>query len=98
MPWSFQVISGSPPRGCTQEYIRYLTLRYLVQQIPFRILTLFLIVVDIALIVAGTVIEWEPQRCLDERKTLRVINAVDLAISLYFVFEISIREWPYFHI
>ena len=83
--------SSPPPRGCTKEYIRYLTLRYLVQQIPFRILTLLLIVVDIALIVAGTVIEWQPERCLSERATSRIINAVDLGISLYFVLEISIR-------
>ena len=83
--------SSPPPRGCTKEYIRYLTLRYLVQQIPFRILTLLLIVVDIALIVAGTVIEWQPERCLSERTTSRIINAVDLGISLYFVLEISIR-------
>ena len=90
----FQVIdpSSPPARGCTVEYIRYLTLRYLVQQIPFRVLTLLLIVVDIGLIVAGTVIEWEEERCLRERETSRAINAVDLAISFYFVIEIAIRE------
>ena len=91
----FQVIDPScpPDKGCTAEYIRYLTLRYLVQQIPFRVLTLLLIVVDIALVVAGTVIEWkEEERCLGERSTSRAINAVDLAISFYFVMEIAIRE------
>ena len=74
------------------EYIRYLTLRYLVQQIPFRLLTLFLIVVDIALVVAGTVIEWDKEGCIEERATSRAINAVDLAISFYFVMEIATRE------
>ena len=61
------------------------------QQIPFRILTLFLIVVDIALIVTATIIEWQPERCLSERRTLHIINFVDLGISLYFVVEISTR-------
>ena len=90
----FQVLdpSSPPARGCTVEYVRYLTLRYLVQQIPFRLLTLFLIVVDIALVVAGTVIEWDKEGCIEERSTSRAINAVDLAISFYFVMEIAIRE------
>ena len=90
----FQVLdpSSPPARGCTVEYIRYLTLRYLVQQIPFRLLTLLLIVVDIALVVAGTVIEWDKEGCIEERSTSRAINAVDLAISFYFVMEIAIRE------
>ena len=90
----FQVIdpSSPPAKGCTVEYVRYLTLRYLVQQIPFRVLTLLLIVVDIALVVAGTVIEWDTEGCLEGRATSSAINAVDLAISFYFVMEIAIRE------
>ena len=48
--------STRPERGFTVEYIRFMLLRYLVQQIPFRILTFLLIIVDIVLVTAEVII------------------------------------------
>ncbi len=55
-----------------QAYIRWLCLRYLIQQLAFRLLTVLLIALDIALIVADLAIDCPADH------TSRVISYVDL--------------------
>ena len=54
-------------------------------QIPFRVLTFFLIIIDMGIVIADMIID-----CPGSTVS-RTLNAIDVGISLYFVLEISIR-------
>eukprot|EP00095_Tigriopus_kingsejongensis_P001026 maker-scaffold587_size153100-snap-gene-0.23 protein:Tk01026 transcript:maker-scaffold587_size153100-snap-gene-0.23-mRNA-1 annotation:"phosphatidylinositol -trisphosphate 3-phosphatase tpte2-like isoform x1" len=76
---------GLRREGCSIEYIRWFTLRFLIQSIVFRLVTFCLIIVDIILIVADLILDCPPL------PASRILNFVDLALSALFVMEIGLR-------
>lgn len=76
--------SRPPVKGCNDHYLRWL-LRRCIQHIGFRLLTLFLILVDLGLLVADLVVD-----CPASQNS-RLIDGTVLVLSSYFVLEIIAR-------
>lgn len=77
--------SNPPQKGWNVHYIRWLLLRYVVQLIAFRLLTVILILIDLGLIIADLILN------CPAKSASRTITTIDLIISCYFVFEIALR-------
>lgn len=77
--------SQSPSKACTVEYVRWFTLRFIVQSLVFRIITFTLIIIDLSLILVDLILDCPPG------KASRVLNFVDFALSCIFMLELFLR-------
>lgn len=68
-------------RGCNKKYLHW-KLRRTVENIYFRLMTLLLIALDISFIIVEVVIS-----CAGN-PTVEIIRALEMALSVYFLFEV----------
>lgn len=71
--------------GCNCNYIRWCTLRFVIQSLLFRLFSFMLVIVDSFLIVADIIIDCPPTL------TSRIIEFIELGISSIFFLEVGIR-------
>lgn len=82
---SFNDPSKPPQKGCNCNYIRWCTLRFVIQSLLFRLFSFMLVIVDSFLIVADIIIDCPPTL------TSRIIEFIELGISSIFFLEVGIR-------
>jgi len=73
-----------PIKGCNKKYLHW-KLRRTVENIYFRLITLFLIALDISFIIVEVVIS-----CAGS-PTVEIIRNLEMALSVYFLFEVFCR-------
>jgi len=73
-----------PIKGCNKKYLHW-KLRRTVENIYFRLMTLLLIALDISFIIVEVVIS-----CAGN-PTVEIIRALEMALSVYFLFEVFCR-------
>eukprot|EP00094_Tigriopus_californicus_P011182 TCALIF_10791-PA protein Name:"Similar to TPTE2 Phosphatidylinositol 3,4,5-trisphosphate 3-phosphatase TPTE2 (Homo sapiens)" AED:0.03 eAED:0.03 QI:1078/0.83/0.57/1/0.66/0.57/7/173/580 len=82
---SFNDPSKPPHKGCNCNYIRWCTLRFVIQSLLFRLFSFVLVIVDSFLIVTDIIIDCPPTL------TSRIIEFIELGISSIFFLEVGIR-------